>query len=103
MATQSGSTSFKVLDAFPAPHTGTILRLRLQEGEAPTLKALKAAGLRAEGPDGESCALKVAGFAVFGGKASDARLARTGRIDVHTTPNDAGAPIPGLQWTVRLT
>lgn len=103
MATQHGSTSFKVLDAFPAPHTGTILRLRLQEGEAPTLKDLRGSNLRAEGPDGESCDLKVEGFALFGGKASDARLARTGRIDVHASKSDQAGPTPGLQWTVRLT
>lgn len=102
MATQHSSTSFKVLDAFPAPHRGTILRLRLQEGEAPSLKTLRASTLHAEGPDGESCELKVEGFALFGGKASDARLSRTGRIDVHASKGD-DAPTPGLQWTVRLT
>jgi hypothetical protein len=38
------------------------------------------------------------GFAVFGGKPSDDRLARTGRIDVHIEEIEGG-PI-GLRWEV---
>ena len=102
MATTQLSATFKVLDVMGAPHGGMILRMRLQDGDAPTLKAIKSAKLVAEGPDGESCTLKVEGFAVFGGKASDARLSRTGRIDVRVESEDASAPRPGLQWMVRL-
>jgi len=38
------------------------------------------------------------GFALFGGKPSADRLARTGRIDVHIEEMDGG-PI-GLRWEV---
>ncbi len=90
---------FRVLDAMDAPHTGRILRLRLQNGEAPTIRSLKGARLRATAPDGRSASARVAGFATFGGKASDARLARTGRIDVHVTDLEGDGPI-SLQWEV---
>lgn len=92
--------TFRVLDAMDAPHTGRILRLRLQSGEAPTIKSLKGAEMRAVSPDGEAtCTFRVLGFALFGGKPSNERLARTGRIDVHVEEG-AGGPI-GLRWEVH--
>ena len=89
---------FRVLDAMDAPHSGRILRLRLQSGEAPSIKSLRHAEMLATGPDGESCRLTVTGFALFGGKPSDDRLARTGRVDVHIEEIEGG-PI-GLRWEV---
>lgn len=96
-ATRSGVV-FRVLDAMDAPHTGRILRLRLQSGEPPSIKSLKGAELVATSPKGETCRFKVAGFAVFGGKPSNERLARTGRVDVHVEELEGG-PI-GLRWEV---
>ena len=92
---------FRVLDAMDAPHVGRILRLRLQSGEAPSIKRLKGARLQATGPDGQTATLRVTGFALFGGKASDDRLARTGRVDVHVD-QDEGAPPVGLRWEVTF-
>lgn len=94
--------SFRVLDVHKAPHGGLILRLRLQEGDAPSVRTLRSSQMIAEGPDGESCTLDVEGFALFGGKPSDARLSRTGRIDVRVTQLDPAEPKPGLRWDVRL-
>ena len=74
---------FKVIDAYDHPHGGRILRLRLGRGEAPPLKELKGASLQAVGPGGEERTITVAGFAVFGGRPTDERVARTGRVDVH--------------------
>lgn len=91
---------FRVLDAMDAPHRGRILRLRLQSGEAPSIKALKGATLEATGPDGRTVSLEVTGFAVFGGKASDDRLARTGRVDVHVD-GDPDQQV-GLRWEVTI-
>ena len=90
---------FLVLDAMDSPHSGRILRLRLQSGEPPTVKSLKGAEMLAVSPAGEECRLRVAGFAAFGGKPSNNRLARTGRADVHIEELDDGGPI-GLQWEV---
>lgn len=90
---------FRVLDAMDAPHSGRILRLRLQAGEAPGISDLKGAELIATSPDGRRCRLRVEGFAVFGGKPSSDRLMRTGRIDVHVTELDDGGPV-GLRWEV---
>ena len=89
---------FRVLDALDAPHSGRILRLRLESGEGPSIKSFRNAELRATGPSGESCRLKVLGFALFGGKPSDDRFARTGRIDVHIEEIEGG-PV-GLRWEV---
>ncbi len=91
---------FRVLDAMDAPHSGRILRLRLQSGEAPSVRSLKGAEMVAEGPEGERCRFRITGFAVFGGKPSDERLARTGRVDVHIEELDDGGPI-GARWVVR--
>ena len=91
---------FRVLDAMPAPHGGRILRLRLQEGDPPSLRALRSAHLTASGPDGDTAEAEVAGFAVFGGKPSAERFARSGRIDVHVTGDSADAI--GLRWNVEI-
>ena len=92
---------FRVLDAMDAPHSGRILRLRLQAGEAPSVRALRGARLKATAPDGRTCTAKVAGFAIVGGKPSDERLARTGRVDVHAEEEEGQGPI-GLQWEISL-
>jgi len=92
--------TFRVLDAMDAPHGGRILRLRLEAGEMPSIGALKGARLRATSPDGETGAARVRGFAIFGGRPSDERLARTGRLDLHVEPEGSGPPI-GLRWQIR--
>jgi hypothetical protein len=97
-ATTRTGVSFRVLDAMDAPHTGRILRLRLQGGEAPSIKSLKGSEMTASGPDGASCRFRVLGFALFGGKPSNERFARTGRVDVHVEELEGG-PV-GLQWEV---
>ena len=97
-STRSG-VSYRVLDAMDAPHTGRILRLRLQSGEAPPVKSLKGSEMRATSPDGVECRFRVIGFAVFGGKPSNDRFARTGRVDVQVEEMDENGPI-GLQWEV---
>jgi hypothetical protein len=94
------TTRFRVLDAMPAPHGGRILRLRLQEGDPPALRSLRNATLRASGPDGDTAEADVAGFALFGGKPSAERLARSGRVDVHVTGDSAGDI--GLRWNVEI-
>jgi len=91
---------FRVLDAMDGPHSGRILRLRLQSGEAPSVKALRGAELVALSQDGRQCRVRVTGFAVFGGKPSDDRLARTGRVDLHVEELDDGGPV-GLRWEVK--
>lgn len=96
-STRTG-VSFRVLDAMNAPHSGRILRLRLQSGEAPSIKSLKGSEMKAVSPEGSECRFRVLGFAAFGGKPSNDRLARTGRVDVHVEEL-GGGPI-GLRWEV---
>jgi hypothetical protein len=88
---------FRVLDAMDSPHTGRILRLRLQSGEAPSIRSLKGATLLAVSPSGEQRRVRVIDFALFGGKPSDSRLARTGRLDVQVEEMGEGVPV-GLRW-----
>ena len=102
-ATRSQTATFRVLDALDGPHGGRILRLRLQSGEAPSVKALKGSRMKAVSPDGAvERFFLVDGFAVFGGHASDERLARTGRLDVHVKDEDARSEQPpvSLRWEV---
>lgn len=92
---------FRVIDAMDAPHTGRIIRLRLQGGKPPALRDLKGATLRARSPKGEEEILTVMGFFLPGGRPSDARLSRTGRIDL-LVEREAGDGRPGVstRWEV---
>lgn len=83
------------------PHGGAILRLRLQEGDPPSVGRLKNARLQAVSPDGDERVVQVEGFAALGGKPSDARLARTGRADLHVVEDD-GKDEPRIEigWSV---
>lgn len=94
---------FLVLDAMEGPFGGQILRLRLQSGESPSLRALKGARLEGLGPRGQKAAVRVKGFPTFGGKPSDARFGRTGRVDVHVVPETGSDVAVGLQWEVGIT
>ena len=93
--TQTRQWSFKVLDTVETPHGGCVLRLRLLDGDAPTVKALKGARLQVRSPDGQERTVRVTGFALVGGKPSDVRLARTGRVDIQIEEEgEADTPIP---------
>lgn len=94
--TRTASVVFKVLDLMAAPHGGWLMRLRLQSGDTPTLKAMKGTRMRLECSDGRNREVTVAGFPLMGGKPSDARFARSGRIDVQAEPSDGGESEPPL-------
>jgi len=102
MATNRNQTpSFRVLDSMDAPHGGRILRLRLQSGEAPAVGDLKGARMKATSPAGVERIVHIDGFAVFGGRPTNERFARTGRIDVHVADEDEMGDEPiGLRWEV---
>jgi hypothetical protein len=97
--TTASDVVFRVLDAMDAPHSGRILRLRLQSGEAPSIGTLKGSEMVATSPDGRRCRFRVVGFALFGGKPTNDRFTRTGRVDVHVVELDDGGPV-GLRWEV---
>jgi hypothetical protein len=80
--TQTQKPTFLVVDAMDAPLRGRVIRLRLQGGQPPAVRDLKGAVLRARSPGGQEEVLKVVGFFLPGGKPSDARFSRTGRIDL---------------------
>ena len=92
----------RVVDAMQGPHGRRILRLRLQEGEALTVKTLKGARMKAITPDGDERSFTIDSFVLFGGKPSDERMARTGRADVAIVDEEGAADAPpiGLQWEV---
>lgn len=93
---------FSVVDALDHPHGGRILRLRLEHGEPPSIRDLSKARLRATTADGDERTVEVAGFSVTGGKPSDERLARTGRVDLHVRPADGRSDPPiDVRWRIE--
>ncbi len=104
MPTQTGTRNhtFRVIDAMDLPHRGRAVRLRLKGGQPPALRDLKGATLRARSPEGEEEMLKVVGFFLPGGRPSDARLSRTGRIDL-MVERESGDDRPSVstQWEIH--
>lgn len=102
MATQKPDSRrvFKVIDAMDAPHKGRIVRLRLMEGEPPTLRQLRGARLRALSPEGQEEALVVLAFAMIWGRPSDNRLMRSGRVDLIVNGAEGAPPAVSAQWKV---
>ncbi|MCJ7629026.1 MAG: hypothetical protein MUO50_11645 [Longimicrobiales bacterium] len=100
--TQAQKRAFLVIDAMDSPHKkGRIIRLRLQGGQPPALRDLKGATLQAQSPQGEKETLKVVGFFLGGGKPSNARLSRTGRVDLLVETRDgADRPMVSAQWEI---
>lgn len=96
--TATAKATYRVIDAYDHPHGGRILRLRLGRGEALGVKELKSGVLVATSPEDEEAHLRVHGFALFGGRPSDVRLARTGRVDIHVRGEVARGVQPG--WLV---
>lgn len=92
---------FRVLDSMEAPYGGWFLKLRFEAGDAPTIRELKGAHLSVSSPDGAtSFEVAVRGFPLFGGRPSDDRLHRTGRVDIHVAPLDGGEFKIGPKWKV---
>jgi hypothetical protein len=101
MQTQTQKPAFLVVDAMDAPHRGRVVRLRLQGGQPPSLRDLKGALLEARSPDGEVETLRVTGFFLPGGRPSESRLNRTGRVDLLVErENGSGPPNVSSQWEV---
>ena len=100
--TQTRNHAFRVIDTTDGPYRGRVVSLRLKGGQPPALRDLKGATLRARSPEGEEETLKVVGFFLPGGRPSDARLSRTGRIDlmVELETGD-GRPAVSTQWEVH--
>ncbi len=96
-------TTFRVIDAFDGPHRGLVLRLRLQDGDAPSVRSLRGARLRAVSPEGVERFARVDGFPLFGGRTSDESLRRTGRIDVTVTQESTGADQPTIAASWEVT
>jgi hypothetical protein len=99
---EKGSQSvFQVIDAMDGPYRGRILRLRLLKGQAPTIRQLKGSRLLARSPQGDEQILRVLGFALMGGRPSDARISRTGRVDLLVDSEGNGAPArTSTRWEV---
>jgi len=99
--TQAQKRSFLVIDAMDAPHRGRIIRLRFRGGQPPALRDLKGAVIQARSPQGEEETLKVVGFFLPGGRPSDARLNRTGRVDLLVEFEDGiDRPTVSARWEI---
>ena len=89
---------FRVIDALDAPHGGRILRLQLQDGPPPRVRDLKGSRLAATAPDGTRRSVTVTGFAAFGGRVSNRRLAETGRVDIHVREDASDIEPVSIKW-----
>jgi hypothetical protein len=96
MPTQAHRVVFKVIDVMAAPHGGWILRLRLQEGESPSIKEIKGSRMTLRSAAGGEQEVTVRSFPTFGGKPSDDRVARSGRLDVLVEPSDPSTEVPSV-------
>jgi len=96
---QTGTPVFRVIDAMNAPHGGQILRVRLSGGKTPSVRDIRGARLEARSPEGTATSVQVVAFSTIGGKQSDARFSRTGRLDL-LVDQDPGEPPVGLRWTL---
>jgi hypothetical protein len=96
---RTGTPVFRVIDAMGGPHSGHILRVRLTGGRTPALREMKGSSFQARSPDGAESSLKVVAFSMIGGKPSDARFTRTGRLDLLVELDPGSTPV-GLQWTL---
>ncbi len=93
---------FKVIDAMDGPHGGRMLRLKLIDGMAPTLREIKGGTFDTRDPSGASGGrIRVEAFAVFGGKATNERFEKTGRVDVQVFGVDRDPSEVDLKWEVR--
>ncbi|TVR50388.1 MAG: hypothetical protein EA421_17220 [Gemmatimonadales bacterium] len=92
----SGRTEFRVIDAMDHPQSGRILRVKLKDGPAPSVRSLKGTTLRARSPRGDEGQVTVLGFSLTGGKVTDARFRETGRLDLHV--EEESDPPVSLRW-----
>jgi hypothetical protein len=96
---QTGVPVFRVIDAMEAPYSGRILRVRLTDGKTPSLRDIKGSRFHARAPDGTETTVRVDAFSTIGGKPSDARFTRTGRLDL-VVSQDPGEPPVELRWSL---
>lgn len=99
------SYRFKVSDSLNIPYRGHLLRLKLASGTAPAKELGVGARLRVSGPRGEAGEVSVLGHAAMGGRLTQARLDRTGELDIVIPAEQAS--IDGeridIGWTVGPT
>ncbi len=101
MSRQAQKPVFRVIDAMDGPHKGRVVRLKVQGGHPPTLRTLKGAKLQARSPGGTEETLRVIGFFTPGGKPSEARFSRTGRVDLLVERENGGdPPAVSIRWEV---
>jgi len=91
--TRTDHPTLRIIDALDHPHGGRILRVRVDGGNAPSLRSLRGSRLRAVAPDGSERVVRVTGFPLMGGKPSDARIRDTGRVDLLVEMEGEGPPV----------
>lgn len=98
---QAHDIVFRVVDAIRHPHGGYILRLRLDRGDPPAVRRLKGTEWYVFPEDErDRSRIRIDDFAAIGGKVSDERFQRIGRLDVHVSVVEEGEEAIDLQWQV---
>jgi hypothetical protein len=92
---------FRVIDAMDVPQSCRLIRLRLQNGNPSPIRQIRGSRFTAKSPTGEEETLRVTDFAMIGGRPSDSRLSRTGRLDLLVTLDGNGdRPKVTARWEV---
>ena len=98
-----GTARFNVSDALDVPLRGFLLRLRLVAGEATAADIGPGARLVLRSPDGVERTVTVVAKSLTGGRNGQARLEKTGQIDVIIPSEEAyqdGRPV-GIGWSAE--
>jgi hypothetical protein len=92
---------FRVIDAMDLPHEGRLIRIRLQEGKPKPLRQIRGGRFLAKSPEGLEEVVTVRAFAMIGGRPSDSRFERTGRLDLIVTLEENGdRPSVSTTWEI---
>lgn len=98
-----GTPRFNVSDALDVPLRGFLLRLRLVEGKASVKDIRPGVRLRVRSPEGHERTVTVKAKSLTGGRNGQARLEKTGQIDVIIPTEEAyegDRPI-GIGWSAE--
>lgn len=97
------SFELRVSDALEVPLRGQLLRLKVTSGRARTESVAVGKQLVLRSPSGEEREVTIKAHSITGGELNQARLNRTGELDVVVKPSDVdGTAEPiGIGWLAR--
>lgn len=97
------SFELRVSDALEVPLRGQLLRLKVTSGQARTDAVAVGKRLVLRSPSGNTREVTIKAHSITGGELSQARLSKTGELDVVVEPagEDGAAEAVGIGWVAR--